>query len=887
MNVAIGARVGNYEIVGLLGVGGMGEVYRARDHRLARDVAIKILAPSIAADHDAVLRFEREARSLAALNHPNIAAIYDVLESGGRGALVLELIEGGTLADQVARKALSIADATNYARQIADALDTAHEAGIVHRDLKPSNIAITSDGRVKVLDFGLAKAIAAAASQRLDAGPATTLHNTSHGVILGTAAYMSPEQARGKPIDKRTDIWAFGCILYEMLTAQRAFDGETSSDVIAAIIEREPRWASLPTGVSRPLRRVIARCLDKDARRRARDIADVLAELDADETAPPAPSRRPSVAIAALSVAAIAALGVGATAVLWRPAAESPNQPIEFSFAPPEGYSMATQPGGPSPSPDGREIAFVARDDRQVASVWIRPIDSSTSRRLEGTEGVTPGGVGWSPDSRELAFFVSGSWKRINIDGGPAVTIALNGSANLGISWGPADTLLVAPANRTALTRVAGGGGAFQPVTTLDAETENSHRWPQWLPDGRHFLFTARSDSPERLGIKLGSIESTDVKPLVHTASQGVFTEPGLLLFMTPDNVLMAQRLDPSTWTLTGTARPIAGAVRYNGGSFFGSFGASLDGRVLAYMPAARGASTLEWFDRSGKSLGRVGPEGPYVGLRLSPNGGTVAVEIADARYGTRDIWSVDAATQALTRLTSNAATDWRPVFSPDGSSIVFASDRAGRSTLFRTSVGGASGEVPLYRSDVDGVFPADWSRDGTRLLVLVDGAPGRPQQLLMVAADGSSATTLIEPRVGGVQAPRFSPEGDRVAFASSETGRSEIYVVSIKDRQRVRVSADGGTNPTWGRDGREVFFQSPRNEIMRAQLGGPEMATAAKPEVLFRPCATVQRSFTAGPAEQTYDVADDGTRFLIKCDALDVAAPGVTVVVNWQGRLR
>ena len=887
MNLAIGARLGNYEILGLLGVGGMGQVYRARDQRLARDVAIKILAPNIAADRDAVLRFEREARALAALNHPHIAAIYDVIESGGQAALILELIEGETLADRIARKALSITDAIHYARQIADALDAAHEAGIVHRDLKPGNITITDDGRVKVLDFGLAKAIAAAASQSLDVDPATTVHRTSQGVILGTAAYMSPEQARGKPIDKRTDIWAFGCILYEMLAAQRAFDGETTSDVIAAIIEREPRWAALPAGVPRPLRRVLARCLEKDPRRRARDIADVRAEMDEEETAPARASRPSSIAIAALSVAAIAVLLLGTTAVLWRPAAESPNRPIEFSFAPPEGHSLVMQTGGgPTPSPDGRHIAFVAQDDRQVASIWIRPIDSSMSRRLEGTEGVMLA-MGWSPDSRELAFFVGGAWKRINIDGGPAVTIALNGSNNLGVSWGPADMLLVAPANRTALARVAAGGGPFQPVTTLDAETENSHRWPQWLPDGRHFLFTARSDSPERLGIKLGSLESTDVKPLVHTASQGVFTEPGLLLFMTPDNVLMAQRLDPATWTLTGAPQPVAGAVRYNGGSFYGSFGASLDGRVLAYLPAARGASTLEWFDRSGKSLGRVAPEGRYGGLRVSPNGRTVAVEIADDRYGTRDIWIVDTATQALTRLTSNAATDWRPVFSPDGSSIVFASDRAGRSTLFRASIGGAGEATVLYRSDVDGVFPADWSRDGTRLLVLVDAAPGRPQQLLVVAADGSSATTLIEPRVGGVQAPRFSPEGDRVAFASGETGRSEIYVISTKDRQRVRVSADGGTNPMWGRDGREVFFQSPLNEIMRAQLGGPEMAGAAKPEVLFRPCAAVQRTFTAGPDAQTYDVSADGTRFLAKCDAPNTIPAGVTVVVNWQSRLR
>ena len=864
----------------------MGEVYRARDTRLGREVAIKILSPRIAADRDAVLRFEREARALATLNHPNIAAIYDVIESSGQPALVLELVDGQTLADRIAAtRPLSVDDALEYAKQIAGALDVAHEAGIVHRDLKPGNIKITEDGRVKVLDFGLAKAIAAASGESSGAdlanSPTITVHGTGQGAILGTAAYMSPEQARGKRIDKRTDIWAFGCVLFEMLTGTRAFHGETSSDVIAAIIERAPDLALLPAATPAHVRRIIERCLEKDPKRRARDIADVRVELDSALPSLPASgrlvsSRAPLLVAAALMILAMA----GLAAWLWRPPTPPLNQPVEFTFMPPDGHVLTVTP---VPSPDGRHLAFIARDDRQVTSIWIRPIDASTLRRLEGTEGATSA-ISWSPDSRALAFFVGGSWKRINIDGGPAVTVALNSSGNLGISWGPGDLLLVAPANRTALARLPASGGPLQPVTTLDTEKENSHRWPQWLPDGRHFLFTVRSDSPERLGIKLGSVDSSDARLLVNTASQGIYTEPGRLLFMTPDNVLMAQALDPATWTLTGTPQPVAGAVRYNGPSFNGSFGASLDGKVLTYVAAPRSAATLEWFDRSGKPLGRVGPEGSYRGVRVAPNRKNIAVELADDRYGTRDLWMVDTATQALTRLTSHAATDWRPAFLPDGLSLAFASDRAGRSTVFRMSLGNVGGETAMYRHEAGGVFPWDWSRDGKQLLVTVDDAEGRARRLIVVSADGSSAAEMID-RPGGVLSARFSPDGDRIAFASRETGRLEIYVMSIRDRQSVRLSTDGGWNPTWGADGRDVFFQGTGNEIMRARLD--VTGTVAKPELLFRPCAALGRTFATRSDEQTYDLSADGTRFIAVCEPPDALPSATTVVVNWQSKLR
>ena len=863
----------------------MGEVYRARDTRLGRDVAIKILSPRIAAAADAVQRFDREARALATLNHPNIAAIYDVIEHGGQPALVLELVEGETLADRLGQRSVSVAQALDYARQIADALDVAHEAGIVHRDLKPGNIKVTEDGRIKVLDFGLAKAIAAAAGGSIEVeaanSPTITVHGTGQGVILGTAAYMSPEQARGKRVDKRTDIWAFGCVLFEMLTRQPAFAGETPSDVIAAIIERAPDLSRLPPTTPAHIRRVIARCLEKDPKRRARDIADVRVELDA--IAAPHASTRPGASRVALIAAAALAIAaaVGISAWMWRPAPAAPNQAIEFTFGAPAGYSLL--PARPAVSPDGGQIAFVARGD-ETTSLFLRSLDAATIRRLDGTDGVT-GTSHWSPDSRSLAFFANNSWKRISIDGGPAVTILSDIVANIGASWGPGDAFLLAPANRTSLVKVPISGGQPEPMTTLDAQKENSHRWPQWLPDGRHFLFTARSDRTESLGIKVGSIGSREVRPLVNVASPGVYASPGWLLFITPDQALMAQKLDPSSRTLQGTAQPVAGAVRYNGPSFNGSFDASLDGRVLTYMPAQRQGSTLEWFDRTGRPLGNVGPERSYRGLRLSPDAKHALVELADERIGTRDLWLIDTATNAIQRLTTNPATDWRAVFSPDGSSIAFASDRAGASTVFRIPTNGSGSETVLFRDPAAGAFPADWSRDGKLLLVTLDDAKGLNRGLALVPVDGGAVKTLGNVESGDAVQSRYSPSGDRIAFVLRNAGELEVYLLSLADGRRVRVSTDGGVNPIWGPDGRELFFQNAaRNEIMRAVIDG--MTVRSRPQVLFQPCVAINRTFAAPDAEVPYDVSPDG-RFLVNCFPPDAVPSAINVVVNWQSKLR
>ncbi|MEX2272464.1 MAG: protein kinase [Vicinamibacterales bacterium] len=888
MPLKAGDRVGGYEISALLGAGGMGEVYRARDARLGRDVAIKILSPAIASDADGLMRFEREARMLASLNHPNIAAIYGVEDGAGHPALILELVEGETLADRIARTPIPFAEVLTYARQIADALDTAHESGIVHRDLKPANIKITEGGTIKVLDFGLAKAIAAAATPLTavdpSRSPTVTVHGTKHGVILGTVAYMSPEQARGKAVDKRTDIWAFGCVLFEMLTGRMTFSGETTSDVIAAIIEREPDWSKLPRSVPSYVRRVLERCLEKDPKRRARDIADVRVELDQPAEVVESALRRRSPVMAILALAAVSAIAIGAVAVLrWPTRSAEPTAPVEFTLGPPPDHTLV---GSATVSPDGRQIAFLARNAQRVSSLWIRPLDAALPRPLEGTDGAISAGI-WSPDGGSLAFRVGETWKRISADGGPVVTIVSGVVADLGASWGPDDTILMAPANRAALSRVAASGGAFEPVTTLDPATENSHRWPQILPDGRHFLFTTRSDRPANLGIKVGAFGSPEVRSLVNMPSPGRYAPPGWLLFMTPDRVLMAQPLAPTTWTLSGAPQPVAAPVRYSGSSFSGAFDVSRDGRVLVYTPGSSEESTLVWADRAGKVLGTVTPRRDYLGVRLVSTGRTIAVELPDERYGTRDIWLVDVATNALTRLTTNPATDWRPVFSPDGGTLVFASDRAGVSTLYRVATTGAGGDTLLYRHPKGGVFPVDWSRDGRYVLAQVDTDTGRPTTLLSVPVDGGPPVTLIENDQASVMMARLSPEGDRIAFISDAAGSREIYVMSIADKRRIRVSADGGWHPMWGRDGSELFFQTPRGQLMQATLGRGPLSLAAPPVEIFRPCESEKMLFSGSQSDMGYDVTADGTRFVVMCVPPEARPSTITVVVNWQSKLR
>jgi Tol biopolymer transport system component len=870
-------KLGRFELRGLLGVGGMGEVYRAHDSSLGRDVAVKVLPPAFVANPDRLARFEREARVLAALSHPHIGAIYGVEEiapDAGSGApstraLVLELVEGETLADHLRRARLGLDEALDIARQIADALEAAHERGIIHRDLKPANIKIRPDGVVKVLDFGLAKADAltgaseATSSQRPPG-------ETSAGMILGTPAYMSPEQARGLPVDKRTDVWAFGCVLYEMLSGRATFAGETVADIVAAVLEREPDWSALPPSTPPALRRLLHRCLERNPNRRLRDLGD--ARLDLDDNAGASPIATP-VSRGRLTwawvAAAVSVLVAALLAAVWiRPQPPS-SRPLQFVVDAPDGHTLV---GLMHPSPDARQLLFVASDASGESALWVRPLDSVVAQRLSGTTGASD--PFWSADGGSVGFSAGGVLKRIAAAGGPVQRIADLDPHTLGATWGRDNTIVFTPSNRAALFRVAASGGAPTPLTTLNGERqENSHRWPQFLPDGRHILYTARSDVTLHTGIYVASLDDPDsAKRLLDASSAARYISTGHLLF-TRDNTLFAQRFDDRALALLGEPVAIVGDLAGEAASASSAFAVSPDGSVLTYHHA--GPRRLVWFDRTGQETGTVAARGDFSQLALSPDGSRAAVVMPDPQNGNRDVWVVALATGALTRLTSDPASDWFPVWSPDGRDVLFASDRGPTPAFYRTAVGGGGGDQLVYRADSNvTVFPTDWSRDGTS--VVFHSYP-RGNVFLLPLAPGARPSTIVDsPYTDWVAA--LSPDGRSLAYVSDETGEAETYVKALNTSGRQRISISGGVQPRWHRQGRELFFLDPNSTLWAAALDGSVGPIGAPLTALFDGCGDRR-----APAVfmYRYDVTADGRRSLWICDGSGRTT--ATVMVNLE----
>src|SRR5437660_354106 len=691
MSLRVGTQLGSLEITGLLGRGGMGEVYRARDLKLKREVAIKILPEEFSRDPDRVSRFQREAEVLASLNHPNIAAIYSLEEANGSRFLVLELVEGDTLADRLQRGPLPVDEALNIARQICEALEAAHEKGVIHRDLKPANVKLTPDGKVKVLDFGLAKAFETkTAGMNLSNSP-TLVSGSVPGVILGTAAYMSPEQAKGKPADRRADIFAFGCVLYEMLSGQAAFAGETVSEILARVIEREPDWNSLPTGLPLRIYELLRRCLEKDPRKRRRDSGDIRVEIEAALTAPivhaqPDLTARgkgrtwPAWALAALAIAAFAVLLVRD---INRP------EPLEAHLqivTPPtaDAISMAV-------SPDGRKLVFVASNQGR-SQLFLRPLDSVNAQPLAGTEGAAY--PFWSPNSRSVAFFADSKLKRMDMPGG-VVQVLAGASFGLGGTWNQNDVILFSPTVRSNIFRVAAGGGPVAEVTHLDSPRAANHRFPYFLPDGRHFVFYVLADSDIQ-GVYLGDIESSERVRLFNSDSAAVYSS-GYLLFIR-QGTLFAHRFDAARRQLAGDPFPIAEQAAVDAGFSAGAISAATG--VLAYRTGSfSGTRQLIWFDRSGKSLGDVGPPDASTPLNpeLSPDGSRVALD--RVVNGNRDVWIMEPARHVMTRFTFDPGLEFGPVWSPDGARIVFSSTRKGPTNLSLKSSSAAGSEEPLLQS--------------------------------------------------------------------------------------------------------------------------------------------------------------------------------------------
>jgi len=861
----------------------MGEVYRAHDTTLGRDVAIKILPADFSADTDRLARFRREAHVLASLNHPNIATIHGIQDSDGVHALVLELVEGPTLEDWIALRAArrsgsnlslrnALGDSVAIARQIAGALDAAHERGIVHRDLKPANVKVAPDGRVKVLDFGLAKA--RGATETAGQPTATTLH-TDAGVVLGTVPYMSPEQARGVAVDRRTDIWAFGCILYELLTGRPAFpSGQTASDTLAAVLARDPDWSALPASVPSRLRKLVARCLEKDPRERLRDIGDALPDLrdGPDETAPSADSARRSdrraIVLGVIALLATAAAAYFAVSSIRRPSGVGRTA---FTVRAPEGGELTV---GQPLSPDGTKLAFIAPTSAGAPMVWVRPIDSITARKLEGTEGATD--VFWSPDSQNLGFFADGRLKRIPAAGG-AIQSLCSVDSPQGGSWGSQNVILIG--TRGPLLRVSAAGGTPTAATTVDLQAnEQFHLGPDFLPDGRRFLFAAQGKGLSTLQAFVGSLDSDERRALdgVHSAVR--YAATGHVLF-TRDGGLLAQVFDADKAQLTG--EPFQAADRVAGTNGRIPFSVSANGS-LAYLSVPDRETELRWFDHFGVPQELAAPKGTRQAAALSPDGTRVAFQ--SVSQGNWDIWVRDFSTGGETRVTSDPGPDYSPIWSPDGRALLFTSYRFGFGRMFRIEIGGgANAEAPLRENKVE-QRGSDWSADGLYVAYEQNDPENyRQSDLWAVAVKDGSDPIRLTSTDADEHTPRFSPDVRWVAYQSNESGRNEVYVLPFQHSgRRQAVSVGGGRDPRWKSDGTELFYLADDGGVMAVSVTTtPDGARFGPPKRLFR--ADVELN---GLLDRALNVSTND-RFLIEVVPADRAPSSIVVLQNWVAGLR
>ena len=883
--MSLGTHLGPYEILAPIGAGGMGEVYKARDTRLDRIVAIKTSKEQFTE------RFDREARAVAALNHPNICHLYDV----GPNYLVMEYVEGPTLAERISTGPIPIAEALATARQIAEALEAAHEKGIVHRDLKPANIKLTPEGKVKVLDFGLAKAFESSttSSGGPTNSPTLTLASTRAGVILGTAAYMSPEQARGIPADKRADIWSFGVVLFEMLTGRDTFTGPTVSDTLAAVLRADLQWSSLPIDTPAAVRRLLQRCLVRDRNNRLHDIADARLELD-EPPEPPSVStpqpRGPSRwwrAAAAVPVLAFLLLAI----VHFR---EAPEVSVQSSLLPPEKSAftpMSLTLGGTALSPDGRTLAFLASQEGRNL-IWVRRLDSIAARPLPGTENAyTPF---WSPDGRFLGFFAEGKLKKIEVAGGPPQVLCQSNFGRGG-TWNREGTIVFSGLDR-GIYRVPATGGEPVKVTALDpASHESAHYWPTFLPDGRHFLYLARTDNREKDALCVGSVDARPASAkrievmktaadafYVPAAGSGIWPmQAGWLLFLR-ETTLFAQRVDPKALRLEGEAVPVVERVGYLGNIGYASFSVSQNG-VLAYGHESNLARRLVWMSRDGKPAPIVAEQAFYVMPRLSPDGARLATMIVDAQTGNADIWQIDLAHGITTRFTFDPASDVFPVWSPDGRQIVFSSTRAGPAKLYLKTASGTGNEEKIGSSGPAIQWAFDWSRDGRHILYSETTASAGYDLWTLPAAGERKPVPFLQTPFNETQG-QFSPDGRWVAYSSDESGRYEIYVRSFGGTPaKFQISQNGGMQPRWRGDGKELYYLSPDGKMMAVSV--KETAEAVErgtPQVLFE-----DRSLSgATGAAFFYDVTRDGQRFLIVATAEGNSQP-LTLVTNWQAGLK
>jgi len=864
----IGRTLFHYRITAALGAGGMGEVYRATDTKLGRDVALKVLPEAFTSDPERLARFEREARLLASLNHANIAHLYGfdtaTLEDGTSvHLLVMELAAGEDLALRLKRGPIPLDEAMAIAKQVAEALEEAHDKGIVHRDLKPANVKLTPDGKVKVLDFGLAKAwtgdsAGGMSSADLSQSPTLTHTGTVAGLILGTAAYMPPEQARGKAVDKKADIWAFGVVLFEMLTGRRLFEGETVSDVLAAVLKTEPDLAALPAGVPPRVRRLLGRCLRKDPKQRLHDIADARMELIEEEEAGTVTSGvgRPG-GVGALLPWAVAVLAIMASAgwaLLGGRQGAAPPRALKLAVLPPAGMVSS---GPIDLSPDGRQLVFTAAGADGRARLYVRSLDALEARALPGTEGADA--PFFSPDGRSVGFFAERKLKRVDLAGGPPRELA-DAPDHRGGSWGSQNLIVFAPEGGGPIFRVPASGGDVAPATTLDPTAqETSHRWPRFLPDGKRFLFMSRKPQPPgRLAVEVGSFEGGLRTRLVESNTGGAFAR-GQLYFVR-ETTLLAQALDDRTLALSGEPVPVAEDVWRNSTTAgLTAFSVAEDG-TLAYRRGGRAIGQLTWLDRQGQRLGTVGPPAILGGVVLSPDDRRVLVHITDPVRATGPLFVLDAATGMTTRVTFGAGNQIRGLYSPDGRLIVFSSDSKGAFDLYRLEVGAAGEPSPLLVSGV-WKFPESWSPDG-RFVSYTQREPGKPGDIWILPMTGEARPFPFVQTPAEEFGPAFSPDGRFLAYVSDESGSPEVFIRTFPSSlAKWQVSTSGGARPVWRGDGKELFYLAPDRRLVAVPIaltaGGLEPGPARP---LFQNAGLRFPTLEGAPP---YDATADGQRFL------------------------
>jgi serine/threonine protein kinase/Tol biopolymer transport system component len=889
----VGRRVGPYTIVAPLGAGGMGEVYRAHDSKLGRDVAIKMLPSHLIADPERRSRFAREARLLATLNHPHIGAIYGVEDVDGLAALILELVEGPTLADRLARGALPIAEALAIARQLADALDAAHEHGIVHRDLKPANIVLqgaaaasefrSSDPHAKVLDFGLAKTIAVSLGDGVTQRPSGSGDITADGRILGTPAYMSPEQARGQAVDKRTDIWAFGCVLYEMLAGRPPFRGDTMSDTFVSILEREPDWAALPAPKTPPpIRTLLERCLRKDPRKRLRDIADALIEIDdgnkrtastasAFDVAPEGSARGRE--RLGWIVAAALALALGGTALLTsRHVPPAEPKVVEFPLLPPDGFSFRQRAGDFAVSPDGQHVAFVAIS-KAGSSLWVRSLAAVDPRPLPGTEGARH--PFWSPDSQSIGFFAANQLRTVQASGQSAVVSfpwagafawpAESAGFAPGGTWSSKDVVVFGPSSQGDLYQVnVKNGGTPAPVTKGGATA--SYRWPVFLPDGEHFLYASFVGTTHEL--RVGSLTMVD------TVVTGTFESMGLYaaghLFFRRGSNLMAQPFDEKTLQLHGDPVLLDMQIRRD---TLPGFSVSANGRLVFVRPPTA-QTQLAWRFRDGRPGETVGDPGALGNLDLSPDDRQLTLTKMTPRPAggvQANIWLMDPTTGREQRLTDDPVGDYDPTWSPDGKHIVFNSPRPGRKGLFLRASDGSGVDVPLATSETDTFTVASWSR--THVLIFNAFNKTTASDLWTMTMSGNRTREVFLSSKYSELNGTFSPDGRWVAYQSNASGRYEVLVRPFpKKDPALIISRNGGMYPRWRGDGKELFFVSPDGTMMAIGFDPTSGLPHGLPRALF------STQIWMGD-NRPYAVDRNGERFLLAI----APDPRVTVVMDWR----